>query len=121
MSGMADGRGDGERTVVVVEDDAHIADLLDLYLREVGFRVLQAATGARGLDLIGQHRPAIALLDIGLPDLDHFQLGRPGGLDRTRSEARGDRQPTIGDLRRPRWLADPVADRWRPHRRRGHR
>ena len=27
-----------ERTVVVVEDDAHIADLLDMYLREAGFR-----------------------------------------------------------------------------------
>jgi len=76
MSGMADGRGDGERTVVVVEDDAHIADLLDLYLREAGFRVLQAATGARGLDLIDQHRPAIALLDIGLPDLDGFEVCR---------------------------------------------
>src|SRR6478752_6746659 len=47
MGGMA---GD-ERSVVVIEDDAHIADLLDLYLREAGFRVLQAATGERVLGL----------------------------------------------------------------------
>ena len=38
-----------ERTLVVVEDDANIADLLDLYLRDAGFRVLQAAHGERGL------------------------------------------------------------------------
>src|ERR1700749_2544352 len=76
MSGMADGRGDGERTVVVVEDDAHIADLLDLYLREAGFRVLQAATGERGLALVAQHRLSLAVLDIGLPDIDGFEVCR---------------------------------------------
>ena len=72
MGGMAG----GERSVVVIEDDAHIADLLDLYLREAGFRVLQAATGERGLALIAQHRPAIALLDIGLPDIDGVEVAQ---------------------------------------------
>jgi DNA-binding response OmpR family regulator len=71
MSAVAD-----ERTVVVIEDDPHIADLLDLYLREAGFRVLQAATGERGLALIEQHRPALAVLDIGLPDIDGFEVCR---------------------------------------------
>jgi DNA-binding response OmpR family regulator len=65
-----------ERTVVVVEDDAHIADLLDMYLREAGFRVLQAADGGRGLELIAQHRPALAVLDVGLPDIDGFEVCR---------------------------------------------
>jgi DNA-binding response OmpR family regulator len=65
-----------ERTVVVIEDDAHIADLLDLYLREAGFRVLQAATGERGLALIDQHRPVLAVLDIGLPDIDGLEVCR---------------------------------------------
>ena len=67
---------EAERTVVVVEDDANIADLLDVYLRESGFRVLQAATGQRGLDLIEQHRPAMVLLDIGLPDMGGFEVCR---------------------------------------------
>lgn len=67
---------EAERTLVVVEDDANIADLLDVYLRESGFRVLQAATGQRGLDLIEQHRPALVLLDIGLPDMDGFEVCR---------------------------------------------
>ncbi|MFT3855409.1 MAG: response regulator transcription factor [Ilumatobacteraceae bacterium] len=73
---MADGRVEGERTVVVIEDDAHIADLLDLYLREAGYRVLQAATGERGLELITQQRPQIVLLDVGLPDIDGFEVCR---------------------------------------------
>ena len=65
-----------ERTVVVVEDDAHIADLLDVYLREAGFRVLQATHGERGLELIAQHQPEMVLLDIGLPDIDGFEVCR---------------------------------------------
>jgi DNA-binding response OmpR family regulator len=72
MGGVAN----GERTVVVVEDDPNIADLLDVYLREAGFRVLQAANGERGLELIAQHQPQMVLLDIGLPDIDGFEVCR---------------------------------------------
>jgi DNA-binding response OmpR family regulator len=65
-----------ERSVVVIEDDPSIADLIELYLRRAGFRVLQAPTGHRGLQLIEQHRPVIVLLDIGLPDIDGFEVCR---------------------------------------------
>jgi DNA-binding response OmpR family regulator len=65
-----------ERTVVVVEDDPNIADLIEMYLRGAGFRVLQAASGERGLQLISQHRPAMVVLDIGLPDIDGFEVCR---------------------------------------------
>ena len=65
-----------ERTVVVVEDDPNIADLLDVYLREAGFRVLQAMNGERGLELIAQHQPEMVLLDIGLPDIDGLEVCR---------------------------------------------
>jgi DNA-binding response OmpR family regulator len=54
-------------TIVVVEDDPNIADLLDMYLRQAGFRVLQAADGERGLEIIGREQPRLVLLDIGLP------------------------------------------------------
>jgi DNA-binding response OmpR family regulator len=56
-----------DQTIVVVEDDPHIADLLDLYLRDAGFRVIQAADGERGLELIRDQQPMLAILDIGLP------------------------------------------------------
>ena len=67
---------EAERTIVVIEDDPNISDLLDMYLREAGFRVLQASAGLRGLDLIDQHRPALVVLDIGLPDIDGFEVCR---------------------------------------------
>ena len=54
-------------TIVVVEDDPNIADLVDLYLRREGYRVLQAGSGERGLELIGQERPRLVVLDVGLP------------------------------------------------------
>ncbi len=54
-------------TVVVIEDDTHIADLVDMYLRREGFRVIQAGTGEAGLAAIERERPRLAILDIGLP------------------------------------------------------
>lgn len=65
-----------EPTVVVIEDDPHIADLLDLFLREAGFRVLLAATGERGLELLDQHRPVLVVLDLGLPGIDGLEVCR---------------------------------------------
>lgn len=60
---MAEDQG----TIVVVEDDANIADLLDMYLRREGFRVLQATTGQAGLDAIQREHPRLAILDVSLP------------------------------------------------------
>ncbi|MGH9120732.1 MAG: response regulator transcription factor [Acidimicrobiales bacterium] len=64
-------------TVVVVEDDPHIADLIELYLREEGFRVLQATNAARGLALVAQERPRLVVLDVGLPgEMDGWEVCR---------------------------------------------
>jgi DNA-binding response OmpR family regulator len=53
--------------VVVIEDDPHIADLVDLYLRRDGFRVLLAGDGEKGLEIFTQEDPSIVILDVGLP------------------------------------------------------
>ena len=64
-------------TIVVVEDDHNIAELLDLYLRNAGFRVLQAGDARRGLELVSQERPVLVVFDIGLPGpLDGLQACR---------------------------------------------
>jgi DNA-binding response OmpR family regulator len=65
-----------EQTLVVIEDDSNIADLIDTYLRAAGFRVLLADSGERGLELIAQQPPALAILDIGLPGIDGFDVCR---------------------------------------------
>ena len=54
-------------TVVVVEDDHNIADLVNLYLRNAGFRVLLAGDGPKGLELVANENPVLVILDIGLP------------------------------------------------------
>jgi DNA-binding response OmpR family regulator len=65
------------RTVVVVEDDDHIAELLDLYLDQAGFRTARATNGPDGLALVAEHQPALVVLDIGLPGgLDGFEVCR---------------------------------------------
>ena len=61
-------------TIVVVDDEANIADLVELYLDREGFRVVKAATGCRGLDAFHQHRPRLVVLDVGLPDIDGLEV-----------------------------------------------
>ncbi len=63
--------------MVVVEDDPNIADLVDLYLRQAGFRVLQSTDGAAGLDAVSTHDPDLVILDVGLPgDIDGLEVCR---------------------------------------------
>jgi DNA-binding response OmpR family regulator len=63
-------------TIVVVEDDTHISDLVDLLLRAEGFRVVQAAEAGTGLATIEREKPRLAILDVGLPDFDGLELVR---------------------------------------------
>ena len=64
---------DGE-TIVVIEDDRNISDLVSMYLRKQGFRVLQADDAVGGLEYIARDRPKLAIVDVGLP-------GEMDGLD----------------------------------------
>ena len=64
-------------TIVVVEDDTNIADLVDMYLRREGFRVIQAGTGETGLAAIDRERPRMVILDVGLPgSIDGLEVCR---------------------------------------------
>ena len=67
----------GSDTIVVVEDDHHISDLVSLYLRGEGFRVLQADDAEQGLTYIERENPKLLIVDIGLPGaLDGLELCR---------------------------------------------
>jgi len=67
---------DGE-TIVVIEDDPNISDLVALYLRREGFRVLQADDGEQGLAYVDRDRPKLVVVDVGLPgELDGFDVCR---------------------------------------------
>jgi DNA-binding response OmpR family regulator len=67
----------GPDTIIVVEDDHNISDLVAMYLRREGFRVLQADDAEGGLGYIGREQPALLIVDIGLPGaLDGLELCR---------------------------------------------
>jgi DNA-binding response OmpR family regulator len=63
-------------TVLLVEDDELIVDLVRYGLEQIGYQVLTALDGASGLALARQEQPDIVLLDVMLPVLDGFQVCR---------------------------------------------
>jgi two-component system, OmpR family, response regulator len=74
--------------LLIVEDDATIADFIAKGLTEAGFAVDVAADGARGLELAASGAYDVAIVDIMLPQLDGLTL-----IDRMR--ARGVRTPVL--------------------------
>ncbi len=56
--------------ILVVEDDLQIAELIGRELAHRGYGVLKAHNGAQALVSVARDRPALMLLDMGLPDLD---------------------------------------------------
>lgn len=61
---------------VVIEDDADVRNLLDAVLQQAGFEVHSAATGRDGVDIARQRRASVITLDVGLPDIDGFEVLR---------------------------------------------
>jgi two-component system response regulator AdeR len=60
--------------VLMVEDDEEIASLLEKYLTRAGYRTTTASTGITALAHVQRLQPDLILLDIGLPDIDGFDL-----------------------------------------------
>ncbi|WP_075183325.1 response regulator transcription factor [Pantoea sp. 1.19] len=64
------------RNLLVVEDDCHIAELLQLHLQDEGFRVTHAADGERGMALLEQGGWDALILDLMLPGIDGLEICR---------------------------------------------
>lgn len=62
--------------ILVVDDDPAILVVLALTLRLAGHQVWEAATGTEALRLVGEHRPALVLLDVVMPGMDGFEVCR---------------------------------------------
>jgi DNA-binding response OmpR family regulator len=63
-------------TLLVVEDDPDIVELLRYNLEREGYRVLVAADGERGLGDAVRHQPDLVVLDLMLPGLDGLEVCR---------------------------------------------
>ena len=62
--------------IVVVDDMPDNRDSMALLLEVKGHAVRVAATGPEGLQVIAEERPDVALIDIGLPGFDGYELAR---------------------------------------------
>ena len=63
-------------TILVVEDEPEIRKLLRAALGAEGYQVVESANGRRGVIDAGSHRPDLAIVDLGLPDMDGLHVIR---------------------------------------------
>jgi two-component system KDP operon response regulator KdpE len=63
-------------TVLIVEDEPEIRAFLRAALGSEGYRVVESATGARGTVDAGTHKADLAIVDLGLPDMDGIEMIR---------------------------------------------
>ncbi len=79
-----------KRTILIIEDEPHLAEELTAALVEEGFAVKSAADGEEGLRLVREWHPAVVVLDLILPKLDGFRV-----LEEVKKDKRASRIPVI--------------------------
>ncbi|MEW9698619.1 response regulator [Paenibacillus sp. SI8] len=63
-----------QKSILLIEDEEPIRDLLAYSLRKEGFVIKEAATGAQALEKLKRFRPDLLLLDLMLPDMSGFDI-----------------------------------------------
>ncbi len=69
-------RTDGPLSILIIEDNADVRSMLKTLLEFAGHRVEIAGDGLKGVEMIGIQHPNVALVDIGLPGLNGYDLAR---------------------------------------------
>jgi DNA-binding response OmpR family regulator len=65
-----------DKTILVVEDEASIAEVVSLYLKRAGFTVQIAPDGKKAMTLFEREQPDFVILDLMLPEVDGLSLTR---------------------------------------------
>jgi CheY-like chemotaxis protein len=65
-----------KQRVLIVEDNQDAGEMYRILIELYGHEVLIADTGARGLEILKSAQPDIALVDIGLPGMDGYEVAR---------------------------------------------
>ena len=63
-------------TILVVDDEANIIELAQMYLEQDGFRVVSALDGASALETLESQSPALMVLDLMVPEVDGWEVCR---------------------------------------------
>ena len=62
------------KLIVAVDDSLTVRKIVSITLERMGYRVMTASEGQKGIELIGQERPDLILLDITMPGMDGYQV-----------------------------------------------
>jgi two-component system KDP operon response regulator KdpE len=90
-----------QRTILVVEDDPTMLEILRIFLEDSGCRVLAANTGRSAIDTVRAENPDVMTLDLGLPDMDGREVLRE------LQSARGGAGPRVIIVTAQRFVAQP--------------
>jgi two-component system alkaline phosphatase synthesis response regulator PhoP len=63
-------------TILIIEDEQELSNILEAYLKRSGYDVLMANRGDRGFDLWQKQHPDLVLLDLNLPGMDGIEIAR---------------------------------------------
>ncbi|SEM62986.1 response regulator transcription factor [Paenibacillus sp. OV219] len=63
-------------TILIADDDAEIADLVELHMMKEGYRCIKALDGSEAVDAILKHHIDLAILDIMMPKLNGYEVTR---------------------------------------------
>lgn len=63
-------------TIMVVDDDPHIRELVSVFLRNEGFTIVEAVDGQEALDKLESVAAQLVILDIMMPNMDGWELCR---------------------------------------------
>jgi two-component system phosphate regulon response regulator PhoB len=80
--------GPGGISLLVVDDDAFIARLLEIECSAAGYDVRTAGTGDRALELAQERCPDLILADVMMPNMDGFELTRRLRMDARTASAK---------------------------------
>lgn len=66
----------GKKTILMVDDEIGISELVQMYLEKKGYIVKLANNGEKALDVVASVSPDLVLLDIEMPGIDGFEVCR---------------------------------------------
>lgn len=78
------------KTILVVDDEQDLLDLIEYNLKKEGFDVLKAEDGLEGIEVAREHNPNLVLLDIMMPKMDGLEV-----VERMRDDKKLKRIPII--------------------------
>ncbi len=61
-------------TILIVDDEKEIRNLISIYLKNEGFHVLEACDGEEGLQLVKMHKVHLIVLDLMMPKVDGIEM-----------------------------------------------